>query len=52
MKFKNLENTLAVLAAVVILVGVSFAAENALAKETADLDIAHDDTSYALTAGQ
>lgn len=37
MKFKNLENHLALLAAVVVLIGVSFAAEDALAKETRDV---------------
>ena len=37
MKLKNLENHLALLAAVVVLVGVSFAAEDALAKETRDV---------------
>ncbi len=36
MKLKNLENHLALLGAVVVLVGVSFAAEDALAKETRD----------------
>ncbi|MDJ0710313.1 MAG: hypothetical protein QNJ14_07990 [Woeseiaceae bacterium] len=37
MKLKNLENHLALLAAVIVLVGVSFAAEDALAKETRDV---------------
>ena len=37
MKLRNLENHLALLAAVVVLVGVSFAAEDALAKETRDV---------------
>ncbi len=37
MKLKNLENHLALLAAVVVLIGVSFAAEDALAKETRDV---------------
>lgn len=37
MKFKNLENHLALLGAVIVLVGVSFAAEDALAKETQDV---------------
>ena len=37
MKLRNLENHLALLAAVVVLIGVSFAAEDALAKETRDV---------------
>jgi len=37
MKLKNLENHLALLGAVIVLVGVSFAAEDALAKETRDV---------------
>lgn len=37
MKLKNMENHLALLGAVVVLLGVSFAAEDALAKETRDV---------------
>lgn len=44
MKLKNLENHLALLGAVVVLIGVSFAAEDALAKETRDV------TSIAIAA--
>ena len=38
MKLRNLENHLALLGAVVVLIGVSFAAEDALAKETRDVN--------------
>jgi len=37
MKAKNFENNLALLGALVVLVGVSFAAEDALGSETADV---------------
>ena len=37
MKFRNLENNLALLGAVIVLIGVSFAAEDALAKETPEI---------------
>ena len=37
MKARNFENNLAVIAALIVLVGVSFAAEDALGLETADV---------------
>ena len=51
MKLKNLENHLALLGAVIVLVGVSFAAEDALAKETQDVTnmaVAEDAAASAL----
>jgi len=51
MKARNIENGLALVGAVVVLIGVSFAADNALAEENADvttttvaIDIATDNT--------
>lgn len=37
MKAKNIENGLAIMGAVIVLIGVSFAADDALAEETADV---------------
>ena len=37
MKARNIENGLAVMGAVIVLIGVSFAADDALAEETADV---------------
>ena len=37
MKAKNIENGLALMGAVIVLIGVSFAADDALAEETADV---------------
>ncbi len=51
MKLRNLENHLALLGAVVVLIGVSFAAEDALAKETRDVNntvVASDAAASAL----
>lgn len=58
MKAKNIENNLALIGALIVLVGVSFAAEDALGFETADVtttataihDVADSTTSSAAQA--
>lgn len=45
MKARNIENGLALMGAVIVLIGVSFAAENALAEETADVTTTSEATS-------
>ena len=54
MKFRNMENRLAVLAAVIVLIGVSTAAENALADENpaAGLEVGLGGTTSVLVPGQ
>lgn len=54
MKLRNMENRLAVLAAVIVLIGVSSAAENALADENpaASLETGLGGTTSVLIAGQ
>jgi hypothetical protein len=54
MKLRNMENRLAVLAAVIVLIGVSSAAENALADENpaAGLETGLGGTTSVLIAGQ
>lgn len=54
MKLRNMENRLAVLAAVIVLIGVSSAAENALADENhaAGLEVGLGGTTSVLVAGQ
>jgi hypothetical protein len=54
MKLNKLEDRLPLIAALVILIGVGGAAEDALAEEfvpAADLEISLEDTSYTLDAG-
>lgn len=53
MKFRNIEDRLAVIAAVIVLLGVSTAAEDALAtgNEPADLEVKVVDTISPLSAG-
>ena len=54
MKARNLENNLALVGALIVLVGVSFAAEDALGVETADVTtkaIAIHDVSDSTTSG-
>ena len=54
MKLRNMENRLAVLAAVIVLIGVSSAAENALADENpvTGLETGLGGTTSVLIAGQ
>ena len=54
MRIRNMENRLAVLAAVIVLIGVSTAAENALAKENpaAGLEVQPGGTTSTLVAGK
>jgi hypothetical protein len=54
MKLNKLEDRLPLIAALVILIGVGSAAEDALAEEfvpAADLEITLEDTTYTVTAG-
>ncbi len=54
MKARNIENNLALVGALIVLVGVSFAAEDALGSETADVTtkaIAIHDVSGSTTSG-
>ena len=54
MRFRNMENRLAALAAVIVLIGVSTAAGNALAEENpaAGLEVQPAGTTYELIAGE
>lgn len=53
MKFKNLEDRLVAIAAVIVLLGVTFAAEDALAENNAGahLECAAHGTTYIAVAG-
>jgi hypothetical protein len=53
MKFRNMEDRLALLAAVIVLIGVSSAAEDALAdgNPAAGLEVRHDATTSTLVTG-
>ena len=51
MKLKNIENRLAVVGALIVLVGVTFAAQDALVGNVG-LDIAGIDHSYTLAGGE
>ena len=53
MKFRNMEDRLALIAAVIVLIGVSAAAENALADENpaAGLEVPLGDTTSVPNAG-
>lgn len=53
MKFRNIEDRLALVAALIVLVGVSLAAEDALAggNDTAGLEVTAVDTTSSLFAG-
>jgi hypothetical protein len=54
MKFRNMEDRLAVIAAMIVLIGVSSAAEDALAdgNPATGLEVAHDGTTSMLVAGE
>ena len=54
MRFRNMENRLAALAAVIVLIGVSTAAGNALANENpaAGLEVQPDGTTYERIGGE
>jgi hypothetical protein len=54
MRFRNMENRLAALAAVIVLIGVSTAAGNALANENsaAGLEVRPGGTTSGLVAGE
>ena len=54
MRFRKIENRLAALAAVIVLIGVSTAAENALAedKPAAGLEVQPGGTTYELFVGE
>ena len=54
MKFRNIEERLAVIAAMIVLIGVSFAAEDALADDNpaAGLEVRQGGTTSELIAGE